>query len=92
MKSSAEILHYMFWVLSRSKYTLRRVYMPEGYSVLLKVGEVGFLYTREDIRCLERMERDKDWPCSILRNLLYKMKLVLAFGTEYFNEGGENDG
>lgn len=88
MTNNAEIIHYMFVVLSRFRYTLERVDTPEGYCVFLKVPEVRFLFTREDVAALVH-NGEKDWLVSA--DLIDNMRRVLEYGSEYIEEGGKNE-
>ena len=80
MNSEAEILHYIFVVLSRSNYKICRVNTPDGYCVILKVGEVKFLFTREDIEALVRIESGMD--CCLYTDLPKSMQRVLEYDSE----------
>lgn len=89
MTSVEELLHYIFVVLSRSKYTLERVDTPDGNCIFLKVSEVRLLFTREDVAALV-LNGEKDWTVSAA--LLDNMRRVLEYGPEYIEKGEENDG
>lgn len=86
MKSNTEILHYIIVVLGHSEYTIRRVDMPVGYCIMLEVGGVKFLFTREDVKDLVFLE-ELNW--ALQSTLPYEMQRVLEYGTEYVEEGGE---
>ena len=86
MKSCAGVLHYIIVILGRSKYTIRRVDTPDSYCIILNVGEVEFLFTREDVKALLFLE---EMIGSVQSTLPYKMQRVLECGTEYVEEGGE---
>lgn len=89
MTSNEELLHYIFVVLSRSKYTMQRVDTPDGNCIFLEVAEVRLFFTREDVEALV-LNGEKDWTFSAA--LLDNMRRVLEYGPEYIEKGGKNDG
>lgn len=83
------LLHYMLERLEvMGDWSLRRVNTPDGYACLMKVGEVEFLWCKEDVASMYFAE-DEDWGSKL--TLHEKVRDCIINGVTY-EKGKEKGG